>query len=140
MSEVSLAAILEQMAELAWKKSIRGGSLAHTALIKPMDIIFQLLRRQASQEIAFLRLVAAEDVLRHIERTSDYAMSAERAAAIESWANLFFDELLAKGFHGDIRRLIRDEKLVKAAYTTLMRNQLRKASEAKKQAAADSKS
>lgn len=140
MSEVSLAAILEQMAELAWKKSIRRGSLAHTALIKPMDIVFQLLRRQASQEIAFLRLVAAEDVLRHIERTSDYAMSAERAAAIESWANLFFDELLAKGFHGDIRRLIRDEKLVKAAYTTLMRNQLRKASEAKKQAAADSKS
>jgi hypothetical protein len=134
MTAVSLTAILERMAELAWKRNIRGGSLAHSALMKPVDIAFQLVRRQSSQEVSFLKLVATEDILRHIDRTSDYKIGAERSEAITEWTRLFFDELLVNGFNGDIRRMIRDEKLVKAAYTTLMRERLRKSSEAKKAA------
>jgi CRISPR-associated protein Csc3 len=132
MTAVSLTAILERMAELAWKRNIRGGSLAHSALMKPVDIAFQLVRRQSSQEVSFLKLVATEDILRHIDRTSDCKIGAERSEAITEWTRLFFDELLVNGFNGDIRRMIRDEKLVKAAYTTLMREHLRKSSEAKK--------
>jgi CRISPR-associated protein Csc3 len=132
MTDVSLTSILERMAELAWKKTIRGGSLTHNALMKPVDIAFQLVRRQSSQEVSFLKLVAAENILRHIDRTSDYSVGAGRSEAITEWTRLFFDELLAKGFNGEIRRMIRNEKLVKAAYTTLMREHLRKSSEAKK--------
>lgn len=135
MSDLSLTKILEDMSDLAWKRSIRGNSLAHTALIKPMDIIFQLLRRQQMHEVSYLKLIAKEDVLRHIERTSDYNVGGEREEAISQWVTLFFDELLQKGFHGDIRRLLLEEKYVKAAYTTLMRYRLREASEAKKQTA-----
>src|SRR5205823_6581682 len=113
---------------------IRGANLVHTALIKPMDIAFQLLRRQGNREISLVKLIATEEILRHIERTSDYGVGEERAEAIRTWVQLFFDELLAKGFGADPRLLIRDEKYVKAAYTTLMRERLREASEAKKQA------
>ncbi|MEW6732808.1 MAG: type I-D CRISPR-associated protein Cas10d/Csc3 [Acidobacteriota bacterium] len=139
MNDVSVTNILEQMAEVAWQKSIRGATLAHTSLIKPIDIAFQLLRRQGNREVSFLKLVSMEEILRHIERTSEYGVGQERNEAIETWTILFFDELLVKGFHADIRRLIRDEKLVKAAYTTLLRQQLRKASEAKKQASSEKK-
>lgn len=134
VTNTCLTDTLEKMADIAWKKSIRGDSLAHTALIKPMSIVFQLLRRQSNKELSFVKLVATEEILRHIERTSDYRVNAEKSDAIESWTALFFDELLAKGFGADVRRLIQEEKYVKAAYTTLIRQQLRKASDAKKQA------
>lgn len=134
VTNTCLTDTLEKMADIAWKKSIRGESLAHTALIKPMSIVFQLLRRQSNKELSFVKLVATEEILRHIERTSDYRVNAEKSDAIENWTALFFDELLSKGFGADVRRLIQEEKYVKAAYTTLIRQQLRKASDAKKQA------
>lgn len=132
MSDTSPTAILQRLAELAWRKSIRGGSLAHTALIKPMDIAFHLLRQNTAKETSFLKLVATEEVLRHVERTSDFTMGAERAAAIGEWVAILFDDLLGKAYGGNRREFVRDEKYVKAAYTTLLREQLRIASLNKK--------
>lgn len=132
MSKISLKGVLEKMAEIAWKRAIKGSSLATSSLIKPIEIAFHILHRQSNKEIDFIKLVVTGEITDHLGRISEYKLGADRAASIEQWVSIFFDELLNQGFDGDIRRFFHDEKAIKSAYTTLMRTQLRRASEAKK--------
>jgi CRISPR-associated protein Csc3 len=135
---VTVSETLKNMAEIAWQHRVKGASLKRNALIYPISVFFDKLRKnqgKANIDFELIRVSAIQEVTDHIERTTEdkYKLGkVKREAqelATEQIANLFFYNLVKDSFGGKVHQAISEEKTIKSAYLFYMRNQISKKEE-----------
>lgn len=134
---------LRKMAGLAWKRSLRGQTLARSSLLKPLDLILDQLERYPGEPPGRLRAAVADEIFAYLDRVRESDRRPGRTAleAIQTYVNLFFDALLAGEHHGDVNRLLSRARLIRSAYHQYIREvipvRLQQAAEAMPEAPID---
>lgn len=131
MTQLSME--LRQLAELAWQSGLRGSSLKKSALLFPVNEVFQkvrLLSETVDRET--VKAAAAQDIFDHLDRIADdrYKPGRKKQEAIAQYVDGWFNNILEKVYGGNERKLLNDEKLIRSAYHFYIREQIpRKAAE-----------
>jgi len=133
---------LRQLAYLAGRDHLRGGSFKRNALLKPFDIILELLdgciHPQDPGEIMLLRAAAKNDIMVYFERIApeEYIPGRTKASKVNDYVDLFFDEVLGQMHHGQVSQLLARQRILRSAYLTWMRQSLDELQEERKAASA----
>ena len=118
---------LKQMATLAAEEHIRGRSFKRNSILKPLDIILEILEREPKEDVRDLVRCASErDFFDHIDRIADaqYKPGRGKQEQIRKYVNFFFDGLLTKVHGNDVNRLLQRGKLMRSAYLIYFRDAL----------------
>jgi CRISPR-associated protein Csc3 len=120
--------ILKQMAEIGWNAKLKGKSLARSSLMMPIQTIFHKLRRQQQiLDVETLRASTITEIFTYLENiTTDpkYKPGRNKHLQIESFVNLFFQQIFEAIYQNKLPRLLKDEKDIKGAYLFYVRNQI----------------
>lgn len=118
---------LQQLAEFAADKRIRGRSYKRNSLLKPLDIILNELERSPDptdeNELLFIRTSSKGLVYEHIKRIAPKVPEK----SIYDYIDLFFDEVLGDiktqsgAHHGNANKLLQRERSLRSAYLVFMR-------------------
>ena len=117
---------LYELAQIAWRGGLRGGSLRKNSLLMPLDEIFKKLgNRSEEADIEVLRAATVQDIFEHLERIADeYRPGRKKWEATEAFVNNFFDRVYQDVYGGKLQRLLADEKLLRSAYLFYIREQI----------------
>src|SRR3989442_7834368 len=113
---------LKQLAVHAAHHAIKGSSLNRNSLLKPLDIILQELDRclnpDDEKELAIIRAASKELIFDHMERIAKegFKPGQTKQTQINTFVDIFFDEVLKRENHSKVNRLLSREKLIRAAY------------------------
>lgn len=125
MSQLSTE--LRQLAALAWQSGLRGSSLKKSALLFPVNEVFQKLRLLNEMvDRDTLKAAAAQDIFDHLDRIADdrYKPGRKKQEAVKRFVDGWFDDVLEKIYGGNERKLLNDEKLIRSAYHFYIRDQI----------------
>ncbi len=130
--------VIQRLAQLAWEGNLKGKSLEKNSLMMPLDHCFEKLQQwQEPLDKETLRAVAATDIYSYLERIREKNMvGRETQIKAKAFVDAFFDELLGTTYKENRSRLLTDEKLIRSAFLFHIREQVAKASDAKKEAKA----
>jgi CRISPR-associated protein Csc3 len=123
----TLSDVLGRLARIAWKGGLRGRSLRKNSLMAPLDeVLSKLNQRSEGADLDALRAASTEDIFEHLERIADerYRPGKKKWASTVDFVNCFFDEVLAGIYHGKLRDLLADEKLIRSAYMFYIREEI----------------
>ena len=125
---------LRQLAEIAWQNGLRGRSLEKSALLFPVNEVFQKLNHPGGvADRETLKSATAQDIFDHLTRIADdrYKPGRKKQEATKHFVDGWFDDVLEGVYGGNLRKLLNDEKLIRSAYHFYIREQIpRKESQA----------
>jgi CRISPR-associated protein Csc3 len=118
-NEMKAAKVMAQLGELGAHSYIKGKSYKRNSLLKPLDIIFDLMERKSDyldEEIMFA--TATQEILDHINRISpDNRKPGEtKYQKIEDFVSTFKENLFEGVYEGKVNDLIAEQKVLKSAY------------------------
>jgi len=120
---------LMNMATLAAQARIKGRSYKRNSLLKPLDIILDLLEREPRSSLrAIVQKAAEREIFDHVYNVIDPQFrpglnkQQKLQDAIHEYVTLFFDQILAEGYKGDVQRLLRNKRMLRSAYLIDHRN------------------
>lgn len=130
--------VIRRLAQLAWEGNLKGQSLEKNSLMMPLDHCFEKLQQwQEPMDKESVRAVAAMDIYAYLERIRDKGMvGRETQVKANAFVDVFFDELLGATYKENRSRLLTDEKFIRSAFLFHVREQVAKASDARKERAA----
>ncbi|SNY41161.1 CRISPR-associated protein Csc3 [Orenia metallireducens] len=113
------AKVMAELGELGAGSYIKGKSYKRNSLLKPIDIIFDLLERKSEyldEEIIFA--TATQEIFDHISRISpeDRKPGDTKYQKIEEFITAFKEKLFEGVYKGKLNELIADQKVLKSAY------------------------
>lgn len=117
--EMESAEVIAKLGELAGKSYIKGKTFKRNSLLKPIDIIFDLLERKSEYlDLETVFATATQQIFDHIKRISpDNKQPGEtKYQKIEEFVATFKEDLLEDVYQGKINDLIADQKIIKSAY------------------------
>ena len=130
-----MATLSEQLARLAgiaWQNRLLGRSLEKSSLLFPVGEVFQKLNYAGGvADMETLKAAAVQDIFDHLSRIADdqYKPGRTKWEAIQTYVDIWFDDVLNNVYAGNRRKLLTDEKLIRSAYHFYIRHQIpRKAS------------
>ncbi|RME49085.1 MAG: hypothetical protein D6795_12090, partial [Deltaproteobacteria bacterium] len=127
MSQRKASEYLKEMAHLAWSAKIVGSSLERNALLDPLNLVFDLLRRQRGfLDEETIRAQIEEELAGRLDRLAKqrgYALGRERRECVARFIDLFF-AFYRDLYGGRLRQLLPDEKGIKAAYLCFLRGEI----------------
>ena len=121
------SSLLKQMAEIAWKDRIRGSSLARNALLLPINMMFDQLRRQRmSLDLETLQAATTQKIFDYLWRIAEdrFKPGREKHRKVSQFVAVFFEDLLGRVYRGNLARLLSDEKDLKAAFLFYVQAQI----------------
>lgn len=127
--------VIRRLAQLAWEGNLKGQSLEKNSLMMPLDHCFEKLQQwQEPMDKESVRAVAAMDIYAYLERIRDKGMvGRETQVKANAFVDVFFDELLGATYKENRSRLLTDEKFIRSAFLFHIREQVAKASDARKE-------
>ena len=128
---------LQALAQLAWEGNLKGQSLEKNSLMMPLAHCFEKLGLwQEPMDEATIRAITVTDIYSFLERTREQGMVGQATQQkAEAFVHVFFDNLLGQVYKGNRSRLLTDEKLIRSAFLFHIREQVARASDAKKEKA-----
>lgn len=123
---------LTRLAEQAWQNRLFGRTLKKSSLLFPVAEIFQKLNYTGEADIDTLKAAATQDIFDHLERIAEeqYKPGRTKLEATKAYVDGWFDDVLGGVYHGNRRKFLSDEKLIRSAYHFYIRRQIpRKAAE-----------
>ena len=125
---------IRKLAQLAWEGNLKGTSLEKNSLMTPLDHCFEKVQQwQEPVDKETLRAAAIMDIYSYLERIREQGMVGETTRQkAKAFVDVFFDGLMDGVYKGNRARLLTDEKLIRAAFLFHIREEIAKASEAKK--------
>jgi CRISPR-associated protein Csc3 len=126
--------VIRRLAQLAWEGNLKGQSLEKNSLMMPLDHCFEKMQLwQEPMDKETVRAVTVTDIYSYLERIREKGMvGRETQVKARAFVDAFFDELLSHIYKDNRSRLLTDEKLIRSAFLFHIREQVAKASEAKK--------
>ncbi len=118
---------LQQLAEIAWQNGLRGRSLEKSALLFPVNEVFQKLNHPGGvADRETLKAATAQDIFDHLSRIADdrYKPGRKKHEATKRFVDGWFDDVLEAIYGGNHRKLLNDEKLIRSAYHFYIREQI----------------
>jgi hypothetical protein len=122
---------LHTLAQIAAEESILGGSgpfgrRPRNALLKPLDIVLDVLQRHPEMARDDVQAAAAEEVFSHLQRiaSDEYRPGATKEEKVGRYVSQFLDGVLGEMYGGDLNRLMADERFVRSAYVWHLRQGL----------------
>jgi len=122
-----LSAVLRKLAEIAWQNGLRGRSLEKSSLLFPLDeVLAKLAHAGGPADREALMAAAAMDIFDHLSRIAEeqYKPGRRKWEATKAFVGAFFADLLDGVYHGNVRRLLADEKLLRSAFLFYVREQI----------------
>lgn len=122
-----LSAQLQRLAEIAWKKGLRGRSLEKSALLYPLSEVFTKLSHSGGHvDREALKAAAAQDIFDHLYRIApdDRKPGRPKQEAINQFVDNWFNDVLEGVYGGNLRKLLADEKLIRSAFLFYVREQI----------------
>lgn len=125
---------IRRLAQLAWEGNLKGTSLEKNSLMTPLDHCFEKVQQwQDPVDKETLRAAAIMDIYSYLERIREQGMVGESTRQkAKAFVDVFFDGLLDGVYKGNHARLLADEKLIRSSFLFHIREEVAKASEAKK--------
>lgn len=118
-SYMESAEVIEKLGELAGDSYIKGKTFKRNSLLKPLDIIFDLLERRSEYlDLETVFATAVQQIFDHIKRISpeDRKPDETKYQKIEDFVDVFAEELLEDVYENKVTQLISDQKIIKSAY------------------------
>jgi CRISPR-associated protein Csc3 len=127
--------VIRRLAQLAWEGNLKGQSLEKNSLMTPLDHCFEKLQLwQEPMDKESVRAVTVTDIYSYLERIREKGMvGRETQVKTRAFVDAFFDELLGALYKDNRSRLLTDEKFIRSAFLFHIREQVAKASEARKE-------
>jgi CRISPR-associated protein Csc3 len=127
--------IIRRLAQLAWEGNLKGQSLEKNSLMTPLDHCFEKLQLwQEPMDKESVRAATITDIYSYLERIREKGMvGRETQLKAKAFVDIFFDELLGAIYKENRSRLLTDEKFIRSAFLFHIREQVAKASEARKE-------
>jgi len=122
-----LSEALERLAEIAWQNRLRGRSLEKSALLFPLDELFQKLGHAGgTADRDVLMAAATMDIFDHLSRIADdqFKPGRKKWEATKAFVDAFFVGVLDGVYDGNVRKLMADEKLLRSAFLFYVREQI----------------
>jgi CRISPR-associated protein Csc3 len=122
-----LSTQLQRLAEIAWKNGLRGRSLEKSALLYPTsEMLAKLSHSSGHIDQETLRAATTQDIFDHLYRIADdrYKPGKRKWEAIKEFVDIWFDDVLAGVYEGNLRKLLDDEKLIRSAFLFYVREQI----------------
>ena len=122
-----LSEVLRRLAEIAWQNGLRGRSLEKSALLFPLDEVFQKLGHPGgAADREALIAAAVMDIFEHLSRIADerYRPGRRKWEASKMFVETFFSGVLDGVYSGNVRKLLADEKLLRSAFLFYVREQI----------------
>ncbi len=117
--------IIQDLANKAWEgRILPQGSYSRNALQRPLQMIFNELERKSPHAtLADLRAALVEKIFNHLERTANegYKPGRTKFGKVREYVEAFFRDLLEGQYKGSLAHLLKDRKLIVAAYTCFLR-------------------
>ncbi|MEZ4867300.1 MAG: type I-D CRISPR-associated protein Cas10d/Csc3 [Caldilineaceae bacterium] len=131
---------VRRLAQLAWEGNLKGQSLEKNSLMMPLDHCFEKLQLwQEPLDKETIRAITVTDIYSYLERIREKNMvGRETQLKAKAFVDAFFDELFSAVYKDNRSRLLTDEKLIRSAFLFHIREQVAKASDAKKEEAKNS--
>lgn len=128
---------IRRLAQLAWEGNLKGQSLEKNALMMPLDHCFEKLQRwQEPLDKETICAITVTDIYSYLERIREKNMvGRETQNKAKAFVDAFFDDLLSTVYKDNRSRLLTDEKFIRSAFLFHIREQVAKASEARKEEA-----
>lgn len=125
------------LAQVAWEGKLKGQSLEKNSLMMPLDHCFEKLQHwQEPLDKETIRAITVTDIYSYLERIREKNMvGRETQIKAKAFVDAFFDDLLGTIYKDNRSRLLTDEKLIRSAFLFHIREQVAKASDAKKEEA-----
>lgn len=124
---------LVRLAEMAWRNRLLGRTLKKSSLLFPVAEIFQKLSYAGGiADTEALKAAATQEIFDHLERIADdrYKPGRKKLDATKEFVNGWFDDVVEGVYHGNRRKFLGDEKIIRSAYHFYIRQQIpRKSSE-----------
>lgn len=122
---------IETLAQLAVDDNILGGrgpfgQRPRNALLKPFDIIFELVQQHPVMNRDDVQAAAAEEVFLHLQRIAEegYKPGSTKESKIAAYVRQFFEGVIGSMYGNDVNRFIADERFVRSAYLWYVRRAL----------------
>ena len=113
------AEVIEKLGKLAGESYIKGSTYKRNSLLKPLDIIFDLLERRSEYlDLETVFATAVQQIFDHISRVSpdNRKPGDTKYQKIENFVDVFAEELLDEVYENKVNQLISDQKIIKSAY------------------------
>jgi len=125
---------IRRLAQLAWEGNLKGTSLEKNSLMTPLDQCFEKMQQwQEPVDKETLRAATVMDIYSYLERIREPGMVGESTRQkAKAFVDVFFDSLFDGAYKGNRARLLADEKLIRSSFLFHIREEIVKASEAKK--------
>jgi CRISPR-associated protein Csc3 len=126
--------VIQRLAQLAWEGNLKGPSLEKNSLMMPLNHCFEKLAQwQEPIDKEMLRAATIMDIYSYLERIREQGMvGTTTMQKTRAFVEVFFNEMLGRVYKNNLARLLADEKLIRSAFLFHIREQVAKASEAKK--------
>lgn len=109
---------IKELARIAWKGRLKGGSLKDNALAKPLDVAFDSLERwqpkRETEEEA--RAIMSKEVARAIERLDKQFFGAKKLENISQFVTVLFDQIYKDVYRGNLLDLLENRKRIRSGY------------------------
>lgn len=117
---------LNRLAEMAWQNRLLGRTLKKSSLLFPVAEVFQRLGYSGEADLETLRAATTQEIFDHLERIADdrYKPGRTKLDAIKAYVDVWFDDVLGRVYHGNRRKFLSDEKLIRSAYHFYIRQQI----------------
>lgn len=130
MSEIKKTSeIIKQMSKIAWDSKIKGKTLERNALLQPINMVFDQIRKQNQfLDLELVRASTIQKIFDYLDRIneSEYKVGQKKREKITEFVDIFFDKLLLETYKNKINLILSDEKNLKAAYLFYINNQISK--------------
>ncbi len=121
---------LHSLARMAVEDHVLGGSgpfgrRPRSALLKPLDIMFNVLQQHPGMR-EDVHAAAADEVFSHLQRIAaeEYRPGARKEEKVGRYVRQFLEGVLDQMYDGDLNRLMADERFVRSAYVWYVRQGL----------------
>ncbi|MCB0044305.1 MAG: type I-D CRISPR-associated protein Cas10d/Csc3 [Caldilineaceae bacterium] len=117
---------LNRLAEMAWQNRLLGRTLKKSSLLFPVAEVFQRLGYSGEADLETLRAATTQEIFDHLERIADdrYKPGRTKLDATKAYVDVWFDDVLGRVYHGNRRKFLSDEKLIRSAYHFYIRQQI----------------
>ncbi|WP_053957666.1 type I-D CRISPR-associated protein Cas10d/Csc3 [Inediibacterium massiliense] len=128
----NLVSDIKELAKFAQKYYIRGGinggNLKDNAINKPLNIIIDSICRWNKDIYTEddIRAIGKREIQKYFERTNDKYYGKTKIASIETFVDMFIDEIFKKGLKGKVFHLEDEKKNILSAYSYYFRVEMKK--------------